>query len=105
MLGWRRDEVLGQFLPTVPEDSKEEFASFRKRICSGKPIMGKDLVRRRKDGSRIKYSLYAAPEYDDDGKVIGVFQPTRIRPRFLERLRISGIVLPPVLFERETPVN
>ncbi len=40
-----------------------------------------------------------------DGKVIGVFQPTRIRPRFLERLRISGIVLPPVLFERETQVN
>ena len=40
-----------------------------------------------------------------DGKVIGVFQPTHIRPRFLERLRIAGIVLPPVLFERETEVN
>jgi pilus assembly protein CpaF len=40
-----------------------------------------------------------------DGKVIGVFKPTRIRPRFLERLRVSGIVLPPVLFERETQVN
>ena len=40
-----------------------------------------------------------------DGKVIGVFQPTRIRPRFLERLRLSGIVLPPAIFERETPVN
>ncbi len=40
-----------------------------------------------------------------DGKVIGAFQPTRIRPRFLERLRVSGIVLPPVLFERETQVN
>jgi len=40
-----------------------------------------------------------------DGKVVGVFMPTRIRPRFLERLRISGIVLPPVIFERETQVN
>ena len=40
-----------------------------------------------------------------DGKVIGVFQPTRIRPRFLEKLRVSGIVLPPALFERETMVN
>jgi pilus assembly protein CpaF len=40
-----------------------------------------------------------------DGKVIGIFQPTHIRPRFLERLRLSGIVLPPVLFERETEVN
>ena len=40
-----------------------------------------------------------------DGRVIGVFQPTRIRPRFLEKLRVSGIVLPPAIFEHETPVN
>ena len=40
-----------------------------------------------------------------DGKVIGVFQPTRIRPRFLDRLRISGLVLPSSLFEAETMVN
>jgi pilus assembly protein CpaF len=40
-----------------------------------------------------------------DGQVIGAFQPTRIRPKFLERLRVSGIVLPPSLFEKETPVN
>jgi pilus assembly protein CpaF len=40
-----------------------------------------------------------------DGRVIGVFKPTRIRPRFLERLRVSGIILPPSLFERETLVN
>ena len=71
MLGWRRDEVLGHFLPTVPEDSKEEFARFREWVRSGKSIMGKDVVRRRKDGSLIEYSIYAAPEYDDDGKVIG----------------------------------
>ena len=40
-----------------------------------------------------------------DGKVIGAFVPTRIRPRFLEKLRVAGIILPPSLFERETQVN
>jgi pilus assembly protein CpaF len=40
-----------------------------------------------------------------DGKVIGAFQPTHIRPRFLDRLRVAGIILPPSLFERETLVN
>ena len=40
-----------------------------------------------------------------DGRVIGVFQPTRIRPRFLETLRVAGIVLPQSLFERETLVQ
>jgi len=39
-----------------------------------------------------------------DGKVIGAFVPSHIRPRFLERLRVSGIFLPPSLFEHETPV-
>jgi pilus assembly protein CpaF len=40
-----------------------------------------------------------------DGRVVGAFQPSRIRPKFLERLRVSGIILPPALFERETQVN
>ena len=40
-----------------------------------------------------------------DGKVIGAFQPTHIRPRFLDKLRVAGIILPPSLFERETLVN
>jgi pilus assembly protein CpaF len=40
-----------------------------------------------------------------DGKVIGSFMPTRIRPKFLERLRIAGVILPPSLFEHETLVN
>ena len=40
-----------------------------------------------------------------DGKVIGIFKPSHIRPRFLERLRVSGIILPPSIFERETKVN
>ena len=40
-----------------------------------------------------------------NGKVVGAFVPTRIRPRFLERLRVSGVVLPPSMFENEMPVN
>ncbi len=40
-----------------------------------------------------------------DGKVIGAFEPTRIRPKFLEQLRISGVFLPTDLFERTLEVN
>jgi pilus assembly protein CpaF len=40
-----------------------------------------------------------------DGKVIGVFKPSGIRPKFLERLRVAGVTLPIDLFERETLVN
>jgi len=40
-----------------------------------------------------------------DGKVIGIFQPSRIRPKFLERLKVSGIFLSPDLFEQTLEVN
>ena len=40
-----------------------------------------------------------------DGKVVGVFEPTRIRRKFLERLRIAGIVLPHDLFEQTLQVG
>jgi len=40
-----------------------------------------------------------------NGNVIGAFRPTGIRPRFLERLRLSGILLSPLLFERTMEVN
>jgi len=39
-----------------------------------------------------------------NGKVVGAFQPSRIRPKFLERVRISGILLPPELFDRSMDV-
>jgi pilus assembly protein CpaF len=40
-----------------------------------------------------------------DGTVVGAFQPSRIRPKFLERLRVSGVMLPPEIFERSMEVN
>ena len=40
-----------------------------------------------------------------DGRVVGSFQPTGIRPKFLDRLRVAGILLPAELFERSVEVD
>ena len=40
-----------------------------------------------------------------EGRMIGTFQPSRIRPRFLEKLRVCGITLPQDTFERPLEVN
>jgi pilus assembly protein CpaF len=40
-----------------------------------------------------------------DGRVVGSFQPSGIRPKFLDRLRIAGILLPAELFERSVEVD
>jgi pilus assembly protein CpaF len=39
------------------------------------------------------------------GNVIGAFRPSGIRPRFLERLRVSGVQLPTELFETSMEVT
>jgi pilus assembly protein CpaF len=41
----------------------------------------------------------------DAGKVQGRFRATGVTPKILERLRISGIQLPPHIFEEDVPVN
>jgi pilus assembly protein CpaF len=40
-----------------------------------------------------------------DGRVVGSFQPSGIRPKFLDRLRVAGIMPPAELFERSMEVD
>jgi pilus assembly protein CpaF len=40
-----------------------------------------------------------------NGKVVGAFVASRIRPRFLEQLRVSGISLPNEVFDRVVEVS
>ncbi len=40
-----------------------------------------------------------------DGKVVGSFQPSGIRPKFLDKLRVAGIGLPAEVFEHSVEVN
>jgi pilus assembly protein CpaF len=36
---------------------------------------------------------------------VGSFRPSGIRPKFLEKLRVAGILLPQELFEQVTEVS
>jgi len=40
-----------------------------------------------------------------DGRVLGSFRPSGIRPKFLDRLTVAGILLPAELFERVVEVD
>jgi pilus assembly protein CpaF len=40
-----------------------------------------------------------------NGRVVGAFRPSGIRPKFLAKLQVSGIMLPHELFERTTEVS
>jgi PAS domain S-box-containing protein len=72
VFGWKEEEVLGKRPPFVQEDKLEEYNSLRNSIMEGMIVSGKELVRRRKDGTPIVISLSAASIHDADAKVIGI---------------------------------
>ncbi len=72
LFGWRAEEVQGQLLPIVPEESLEEFSRLRARVANGERISGLEMRRRRKDGTLIDVSLSADPIPGDDGEVSGI---------------------------------
>jgi pilus assembly protein CpaF len=39
------------------------------------------------------------------GRVVGTFRPSGIRPKFMEKLRVAGIMLPPEIFEKTLDVS
>ncbi|HRQ39094.1 MAG TPA: PAS domain S-box protein [Chloroflexota bacterium] len=71
MLGWSAHEVMGRPLPSVPNQSQEEFSRFRERIQCGKTLDGIEVRRQRRDGSPIDYSIYASPLHDAEGQITG----------------------------------
>ncbi len=49
--------------------------------------------------------LFEKTGISEGGKVLGRFRATGIRPKFYERLRACGIVLPPQLFQTVVEIN
>jgi PAS domain S-box-containing protein len=72
LLGWNVQEVMGRYLPNVPEEKGEEFHHFREQIRSGMVLKGIEIRWQRRDGTPIDYSIYASPLHDAKGRINGV---------------------------------
>ncbi|MDZ7805644.1 MAG: histidine kinase dimerization/phosphoacceptor domain -containing protein [Gracilimonas sp.] len=57
LLGWKREEVLGRFLPHVSEETKAEFQDLMEQREIDGNIKNKEVVRTRKDGKDIYLRL------------------------------------------------
>ncbi|MEG4036160.1 PAS domain S-box protein [Microcoleus sp. S36b_A4] len=69
IFGWHESEAVGQFVPSVPVDKREEFTANLKKIRQGNAIAGMETHRQRKDGSLIDISLWATPVGDSKGNI------------------------------------
>lgn len=72
IFGWRADEVLGQELPYVPDDERQLGRELDQRVLEGEGYRNLELVRQRKDGSRIDVKASLAPIRDPAGRVTGI---------------------------------
>ena len=69
IFGWSESEAVGQFVPSIPPDKREEFMANLKGIRAGNAIAGMETQRQRKDGSSIDIGLWATPVRDGNGNI------------------------------------
>ncbi|MDP8965520.1 MAG: PAS domain S-box protein, partial [Cyanobacteriota bacterium] len=69
IFGWSEQEVLGRFLPAVPEDKQHEFLANLDSIRRGETLTGLETRRQKKGDVPIDISVWAAPLRDAQGNV------------------------------------
>ena len=72
LFGWAAQEALGNFLPFVPAELKQESLGFIERIEQNKVPFQFEADRQRKDGSYLRISTSAIPLLDEQGQVQGL---------------------------------
>ena len=92
LYGWAAEEVIGQPVPHVAAESRQEFAEGARRVRGGHVYSGSETVRQRKDGSLVDVEVSAAPIRDSAGDVTGhmsVFRDITERKRQERELQAS----------------
>ena len=74
IFGWTADEVRGKRLPHVPKAEMPEMQEILAGVARGNVISGMHLRRKRKDGHPIQIELFAAPQRDQDRRIVGVIE-------------------------------
>jgi len=69
IFGWKAQEALGHFLPSVPEEKQEEFLANLDFVRQRQVLTGVETRRQKKDGSLIDISVWAAPLRDPKGNI------------------------------------
>ncbi len=89
IFGWSEQEALGCFLPSVPEDKRDEFLANLGAIRQGRELTRVELRRQKKDGSPIDIALWATALRDAKGDLncMSILADISDRKRLEEKLR------------------
>lgn len=70
--GWTAAEVVGHPLPFIPSERQEEHKAMRAQDLTGHGFSGREIRRKRKDGTWMDLSVSTAPLHDRAGNVSGI---------------------------------
>src|SRR3982751_2490769 len=70
--GWSAAEVLGGPLPFIPSERQEEHRAMRAQDLTGQGFTGREIRRKRKDGTWLDLSVSTAALHDKTGAVSGI---------------------------------
>ena len=101
LFGWTEEEVIGRTPPHVPPDSIPKLFEFIRKATEGHPARGTEVVRVRRDGSRVNVLVHTAALRDRDGDVVGVMgmfvdvterRQIEIRLRAAQKMEAVGLL-------------
>jgi two-component system, cell cycle sensor histidine kinase and response regulator CckA len=72
LFGWAAEEVLGKPSPHVPPEAVPKMFEMIRHAAEGHPARGVEVIRTRRDGSRVNVLIHTAALRDRDGEVVGV---------------------------------
>lgn len=71
LFGWQEDEVMGKFLPIIPQEQLPEFRQWVDAYRTGQQHRAMERSRLRKDGTLIECAIWTAPLRSANSAVIG----------------------------------
>ncbi|WP_142453796.1 sensor histidine kinase [Gracilimonas mengyeensis] len=92
MLGWKREEVMGKFMPHVSDKYRDNFEHLKGKAVMGQPLKNKEIERKRKDGTTAMFRLnvgHIVGESGNDRLMLAILEDITKEVEYKNRLEES----------------
>lgn len=89
MLGWKRDEVIGNFLPQVTHEYQSSYQDLMREIKEKDGLSNHEVTRKRKDGTLRRFRVNISKMIGDEEQMLVIFEDITKEKEYEEQLEKS----------------